>query len=159
MGLATSQHYVCSGSEHIWTYHLIFLCFSTSSLEDIRGNPAGGLWHLSTYWPCLYARNPGWPQRGSLLSAFLFAARRLRSHPRLGRSRGPMPDLWGWREQLRVRGGTFQQLASRGRYVIKRIQCSSHHFLFWEPLPQSFFPSHRTISAVLISLVGGERAV
>lgn len=63
MGLATSEHYVCSGSEHIWTYHLIFLWFSTSSLEDIRGNPAGGLWHLSTYWPCLFTRNPGWPLR------------------------------------------------------------------------------------------------
>lgn len=102
---------------------------------------------------------PGDP-RGSLLSAFLFAARRLRSHPRLGRARGPMPDLWGWREQLRVRGGTFQQLASRGRYVIKRIQCSSHRFLYWEPLPQRFFLRIEPFFfAVLISLVGGEGAV
>lgn len=44
--------------------------FSKSSLEDIRGNPSGGLWHLSTYWLCPFTRDPEWPC-SSLLSPFL----------------------------------------------------------------------------------------
>lgn len=32
--------------------------FLKSSLEDIRRNLLGGLWHLSTYWLCPFTRDP-----------------------------------------------------------------------------------------------------
>lgn len=139
MSLATSVHCVCSGSQHIWTFHLIFLCccfcvclfffsffLSKNSLEDISCNPTGGLWHLSTYWVCLFfTRNPPKhppppppPPPLRLTPLLFFAARRVRSHPRFRRSRGPMPELRRRRERLRVRGGTLQQHAPRRRYVI-----------------------------------------
>lgn len=44
--------------------------FWKSSLEDIRGNPSGGLWHLSTYWLCPFTRDPQRPC-SSLISPFL----------------------------------------------------------------------------------------
>lgn len=133
MSLATWVHCVCSGSLHIWTFHLIFLCccfcvrvfsfLSKNSLEDISCNPTGGLWHLSTYWVCLFS-----PVTTTMAHSFaLFAACRVRSHPRFGRSRGPMPELRRRRERLRVRGGTLQQHAPWRRYVIhlilQRLRC------------------------------------
>lgn len=43
--------------------------FWKSGLEDIRGNPSAGLWHLSTYWLCPFTHDPDWPC-SSLASPF-----------------------------------------------------------------------------------------
>lgn len=56
--------------KHIWTYHLIFLCFGKVVWKTLEVIPQPGLWHLSTYWLCPFTHDPGWPCC-SLISPFL----------------------------------------------------------------------------------------
>lgn len=125
-----------------------------SSLEDIRGNPSGGLWHLSTYRLCPFTCDPESPCSSPISPPPIACG--LRSHPRLRRSRGPVPDLRGWRQQLRYGGGTLQQLASWRRYEPRTLQHHwSHGFFSEELLPLSSPCTYCNSAAVLISLVGG----
>lgn len=55
--------------KHIWTYHLIFLCFGKVVWKTLEVIPQPGLWHLSTYWLCPFTHDPGWPC-SSLVSPF-----------------------------------------------------------------------------------------
>lgn len=38
--------------KHIWTYHLIFLCFGKAVWKTLEVIPQPSLWHFSTYWLC-----------------------------------------------------------------------------------------------------------
>ena len=114
--------------KHIWTYHLIFLCFRKVVWKTLEVIPQPGLWHLSTYWLCPFTHDPDWPCK--LIRFSLLAARRLWSNPRLRRSRGPLSDLRRWREQLCVCGGSLQRLSARRRYRTKTLSQLSHQFSF-----------------------------
>lgn len=115
--------------------------FWKSGLEDISGNPSG---RPLTPLDLLTVPLHPWPRVTLQLTRFSpLAARRLRSYPRLGRSRGPLPDLRGWREQLCVCGGTVQRLSARRRYITKTLEHYSSRLInFLLGAAATEFPAH-----------------
>lgn len=61
MSLATSEHFCLLRLRAHLVSPSDISVFWKSTLEDIRGNPAGGLWHLSVYWLCPFTRDTDSP--------------------------------------------------------------------------------------------------